>query len=550
LTAEPDNTTPDSDGAADPLQILMQTSAAAEALQQQFNELKSRRSELIGEQNQLAAERSAFESRAQKFAEHVARERQAQRELTADMDSRLERIQSKESEQEQLEESLQKREVSLEERQQKLHEVVDQEMARERGILQRHRETVDAERDRLAARSDELEKQHAARMRQIEEQLETERNGMRETIRAEMSEELAQLAEERREWDDDRARQQAELKEQEEDLQQQRELFGEQLDAEHKRLREEIEKRRQQLLTEQNNLQRRYRFQFEHLARAREDFEEEVRELRHEQQLFRSQRTSFSEQHQLRFTQLRQIRSALFEKEESLAREYKVVDRYRISMELDLKRQQGRMDEQNSSVSQDLDSRARQIRQAEESAAETAARVEQRLQHVNAMRAELDARQQEVLEQRLLLQEMMAAGAEEIARREQSPALRQARLAVEAFFQQLRGPLQSERERLSEQAAALSERQEQFRRDRAELESWFADQEQKLSTQSCDPSEDAQTQITELQARIDRMKAEVTQERKDSELRIRQLTDKLATETSRQFRQVPTSSDDEQKAAA
>ena len=76
----------------DPLEVLLQASAAAESLKQQFGELKQRRAELFAERDQLSADRSAFEDRAREFAEQVARDRTTQREVTAEIEDQRQKL--------------------------------------------------------------------------------------------------------------------------------------------------------------------------------------------------------------------------------------------------------------------------------------------------------------------------------------------------------------------------------------------------------------------------------------------------------------------------
>lgn len=73
----------------DALKILLQASAAAESLQVRFAELHQRRAELLSDQRQLEAERSAFEQRASEFAAEVARARAEHREQSAELEQRL-----------------------------------------------------------------------------------------------------------------------------------------------------------------------------------------------------------------------------------------------------------------------------------------------------------------------------------------------------------------------------------------------------------------------------------------------------------------------------
>ncbi|MCP4855235.1 MAG: hypothetical protein GY903_12155 [Fuerstiella sp.] len=371
-------------------------------------------------------------------------------------------------------------------------------------------------------------------MQQHQEAVKAEREVMRETVRKELSEELDELHRERQEWANQKETQAAELRHETEDLQQQRELFGEQLDVEQQRLRSEIEKRRQTLLAEQNNLQRRYRFQFEHLARARSDFEVELRDMRREMQLFRSERQAFDQQHRLRFGQLQRIRETLLEREESLKREQKVVDRNRVGAELDLQRQQTRLQEHQDAVLQDLESRTRRIHQSEQSSADTNQRLEQRLQHVNQLRAELDSKQRDMLEQRLLLEELQANVQEDNP--EYCTSRQNAMDATERFFEQLHLRLNGERERLETKASDLAEKQEQFRRDRNDLEQWFADQEAQVGKHSTDQtSEEASVRIAAIEEELSSTRRHWLGERKDAEATIRRLLDQIVATESKAF---------------
>ena len=537
----------------DPLKVLLQASAAAESLQIRFSELQNRQAEIVSERNQLGADRMAFESRAKEFVEQVARDRADQREMTADLEQRQQQLKQTQADLDQQRQLLSDQREELDAKRERLHEAVNDELARERGIMQRQREEIEEERRQIIERTRQLEEEHVDRQELVEQTLQTEREEMRETIRRELAAEVEELHRERQEWGVVKDRESLEVQQQTEDLQQQRELFGEQLESEQQRLREEIEKRRQILLTEQNNLQRRYRFQFEHLGRAREDFEVELRELRKEQQLFRSERSSFSEQHQLRFSQLDKIRTTLIQRDSSMKREQKVIDRDRVSAELEIRRQHERLQEHRDSVAQDLDSRSRQLQQAEQASAETAQKVEQRLQHVTQMRTELDLQQREILEQRLLLEELQAAVRQKEAPKRGSDGYVTAQTAVEQFFDKLHQPLRAERDRMETKFTELVARQEQFRKDREELEQWFATQETTLADKSKDDSAMTAMQIASLEGELADTRRQWHSDRKESEATIRQLLDEISKAESMAFHKPAPSVEhdlDDQRSAA
>ncbi len=517
-------------GDSDALRILLQASAAAESLQQRFTELQQRRAELTAEHQQLEADRRAFENRAREFAASVAQDRAAQREMQAELEQRLTRAAEQETLLERQTVELRAAQRALSEERVILKGALKAELDEERRKLEQQRLQLEADRQQLIVRREQDRNEHSARLQEVDSLLQAEKSRLAERVRQDLSSELTQLNREKREWRESLEHQQAELQHQAEEVQQQREAFGEQLEAEQKRGQEELDKRRQILITEQSNLQRRYRFQFEHLGRAREDLELEIRELRREQQLFRTERQQFSEQHRLRFHQLESIRQKLHEAESSLLRETRIVERTRTAALADLQRVQVRSQEERDAATRDIESRQRKLRQQESALAEMSHRLDERAQRLGRLRAELDRTQAEIQEQRLAIDEARAAlardpGGPEIAR----ARLEQARGDVQSFFNRLKNQLNSERDKLELSAAEIAERQLQFRRDRAELEQWFAEREASVLVAGANSEVPAlQETIHALQQQIVRVEERWKSERRDAERTIRELLDQLA----------------------
>lgn len=516
-------------GESDALRILFQASAAAESLQQRFSELQQRRSELISDEKQLDADRRAFEQRAQEFASQVARERTEQREMMAELEQRIGKVAQQEELVQRQAADLRSAQRALAEERVILKASVRAELDEERMKVSQERMMLDAERDRLRIQADRERQEHADRLQAIAEELKTERTRLAEKAREELSAEIVLLNRQKSEWEHAHESQLLELQQQGEDLQQQRELFGQQVEAEQKRLKEEIEKKRQSILTEQSNLQRRYRFQFEHLTRAKEDLEGELREFRREQQLFRSERLRFLEQHRLRFRQLEHIRQLLVEREGSIDRETRIAERTKSAVMSEIQRQQRRSEEERDAILRDIESRQRRTKQQEASLADLVARLEERSQRLNRLRAELDQTQSEILEQRLVTEEARTslvrdATSSNIAR----SRLEQARGDVQSFFERLHCQVAAERDKVELTAVDVAERQQQFRNDRAELEAWFARREEELSSRVAGSVVDEQQELIEamrgeLAALQDRWK----RDRCDAEKSIRNLLDQL-----------------------
>ena len=518
-------------GESDALKILLQASAAAESLQHRFSELQQRRAEIVADQQQLEAERRAFEQRAQDFAAQVARDRADQRELMADLEQRLQKVGQHEELQQRQVAELRAAQRALAEERVILKASVRAELDEDRMKLSQERAILDAERDRLRIQAERERQDYADRIRQVDEELKLEKQRLAERAREDLTAEIVLLNRQKAEWQMAHEHQLQEIAQQADDLQAQRELFGQQVEEEQQRLKEEIEKKRQGLLTEQNNLQRRYRFQFEHLTRAKEDLEAELREFRREQQLFRSERLRFLEQHRLRFRQLEHVRQLLTDRESSIARESRIIDRSRSAALSDIQRLQRRSEEERDAILQDIESRQRRVRQQEMAMADLAARLEDRSQRLNRLRAELDQTQSEILEQRLVIEEART----NLVRDSVSPEIARARLEqargdVQAFFDRLRMQINADRDKVEEAASDVAERQQQFRRDRAELEQWFAAREEQHSSRTTDSVvQDQAATIQMLQTQIVELQNRWHKERLEAEHAIRDLLSQITS---------------------
>ena len=294
-------------------------------------------------------------------------------------------------------------------------------------------------------------------------------------------------------------------------------------------LREEIDKKRQGILTEQSNLQRRYRFQFEHLTRAKEDLEIELREFRREQQMFRSDRLRFLEQHRLRFRQMEHIRQLLLEREGSIDRESRIAERSKIAALSEIQRQQRRSEEEREAILRETESRQRRTKQQEATLADLVARLEERSQRLNRLRAELDQTQSEILEQRLVTEEARTSLLRDAASSDLARArLEQARGDVQSFFERLHSQVAAERDKIELTAVDLAARQQHFRNDRSELEQWFSKREGELSARVAGSVVDDQHQMIDtMQNELATLQSRWKNDRCEAEKTIRDLLDKL-----------------------
>ncbi|MFM7830460.1 MAG: hypothetical protein ACKPJD_01660, partial [Planctomycetaceae bacterium] len=178
----------------DALKILLQASAAAESLQLRFAELHQRRAELLSDQRQLEAERSAFEQRAGEFAAEVARARAEHREQSAELEQRLQRCVQQEEQQERLGNELRAARRTLSEERVALRQSVRAELDSERLKLGQERAVLESERQRLREQSESDRSEHAERMQRLADELRQEKQRLADQAREQIAQEVAQLA--------------------------------------------------------------------------------------------------------------------------------------------------------------------------------------------------------------------------------------------------------------------------------------------------------------------------------------------------------------------
>ena len=517
----------ESSAPTDPMQVLIQASQAAEALQSRFAELQQLQADINDERAQLTADRTVFEDRAGEFAQQVTQDRVEHRKLRSELDEETRRVK-------QLTQSLEEDHVRLSQAQADLdaervclQQTVSDELARDREALQAERESLNDERTALAQQQAEQEASLEERHQQALQQIEIERESLREGIREEFNSELSQLNREQQEWKDQKQLEYDRLREESENLQQQRELLGEQISAEQLRLRDELETRRQALLTEQTNLQRRYRFQFDHLARARSDFDGESRQLRRDQQSFRAERQRFQEQHRLQLVRLNRIRELLDERDGSLKREQRVMDRCRTAVQMDLQRQQKHLQEQRDSVNQELDERTRQVRLQEDSISRSTQRLAEKTLQLNRLRAELDSQQRDLLELRIIVEEVQGDLQREDSDTDTNVRQRQARESLVGFFEELHQRIRDERHEVEQQAVELEQNRAAFRCDREQLEKWFEQNPGVLVETTAELPSDLLQKSADLKNALDHLRGEWAADRSHAESRIRSLLDEL-----------------------
>lgn len=533
--ADSRNDAPASDAAArpdpapltDPLQVLIQASQAAESLQTRFAELQTLQSEIEGEREQLIADRAAFEKRAGEFAENAARDRVEQRQLRSDLDEESRRIQQLADSLEEGHARLRQSTAELQAERVRLQQEAASELATERDSLQRQQAEIEEEREGIARQQAELESSFQERQQEAEQQLESERAELREKIREEFNAEFSQLQRERQEWSEQQQLEQDQLREEAENLQQQRELLGEQISAEQSRLRNELEKRRQALLTEQTNLQRRYRFQFEHLARARKDFDSEVQQLRRDQQAFRAERHSFQEQHRLQLVKLSRIRELLEDRETSLKRELQVIERNRTVVQMDLQRQRKRLQEHRDAVNHELEERTRQVILQEASIAESTQRLAEKTQQLNRLRADLDAQQCDLLELRIIMEEIQADLQKECSDAELNSRKQRARESLEGFFEELHQRNHTECQEVAVQLTELEENRAAFRRDREQLKQWFENHQGQWNQSAADAPSEPSPDLLDLKEELNRLRIQWAADISRSEAKLRDALDEL-----------------------
>jgi len=195
----------------------------------------------------------------------------------------------------------------------------------------------------------------------------------------------------------------------------------------------------------------------------------------------------------------------------------------------DLRLKQQRSEEERDAVVRDIENRQRRIRQQEAGLAELTGRLEERSQRLTRLRAELDQTQSEILEQRLVIEETRDALIRDAVAPESARArLEQARHDVAAYFERQRLQLFAERDKIESAANELADRQQQFRRDRSDLEQYFASREEELASRSgASVVDQLTTQLEQLRTKMERAQEAWQSDRLEAERTIRSLIEQL-----------------------
>jgi chromosome segregation ATPase len=149
-----------------------------------------------------------------------------------------------------------------------------------------------------------------------------------------------------------------------------------------------------------------------------------------------------------------------------------------------------------------------------------------------------------MLEQRLLLEEAQAALHRQAPEQQVQASIQQARNDLQQFFQQLHSDLKAEQQRLDQRIQELNEQQQMFRRDREDLERWFAEREQQIAASQPEAiNSEYETRLAALQDEVVSVRKRWNADRTEAESTIRDLLDRLTAADARAFQTEPSLSD-------
>ena len=194
---------------------------------------------------------------------------------------------------------------------------------------------------------------------------------------------------------------------------------------------------------------------------------------------------------------------------------------------MDIRRQQRQMQEHRDAVNQELDERSRQVVLQEESISRSTQRHAEKTRQLSRLRSDLDAQQRDLLELRIILEEVQGTLQTEESAAEVTVRQRKARESLQGFFDELHQRIRKERQEVESQITQLKEDRAAFRIDRKQLEEWFEqNQDALLSTPAISPSEPAAEQV-QLKKELDELRTQRERECIRSETKIRSLLDEL-----------------------
>lgn len=372
----------------------------------------------------------------------------------------------------------------------------------------------------LQERARDLDEAEAQSRARIDELLQTERQGLWQTLSLEWQQRHTAFEAERQQWDAHRAQIQAQLEELRATCQAEYDQLDHELAARREAAEAEFAERRavveadivaareiwEQSQTasladhqrERGVLESRLRFQQEHLDKTRVELERQQLDFRQERQQERQRLEELDQQLRRRMQHLALYRDALGEQARSLDREAATFQKVRRAWDDSVATSRALFETEQSQWKQDADRQRLELTRQQDALTKHSDNIEGRRQRLEKLRLELEETHRSNLELRLAVEEAWAQIAQALGSDEEARLrVDQARQGLSLYFQELHAGLLAQRRDLIDLEQRVQHERNEFHAERQTLVQWLHERDTALHTREADIAEQLQLTLHE-----------------------------------------------------
>jgi chromosome segregation ATPase len=476
--------------------LLQQAGDVIENLRTQMSELDRRGQNLTAQSAALENERRRLRLSAQQFEDQVQQREQDLRRQKAQCEQQAARLEEQQNQ------------------------------------LQQQREQLVQQQAELEAQIQARDEQFREGVANIEEELAAERNARRQAMEEELQKLAETIARQHEQWHTEQAEHEQQHQQTLAARQAELAALEEQLDQMRQQKLADIQARESELQRKQVELEKRTRFHESHLEQLRRSLQRQQAECDRSHQRTRTGQVHFARLLDLQRQQLLRARDRLSQREESLERERHLIDDLRRSLQSRGSQEQQRCSEDRQAWEQERAAHQADIRRQQDMLALHARNLEARRARLDHLRDDLEQTHRQTLEIRLVVEQLWAQASQSFGEEATRKRIEQARSELAGSYETLQKTLDEQRADLEAAEQRLAEQRDRFRTERKEFTAWMSQHEQQLLQREQLLQRDIES-AAEREAEWRTTRERWTLEKIEAESVIRQLLEELDNDLTR-----------------
>lgn len=496
--------------------LLHQAGDVLENLRSQLAELDRRERHVAAQTTALENERRLLRLSSQDFEERIQQREAACLQREEALDAGMAEVETSRRQLAEQQSQFQQSRDDLEMQRERLREEVTAELDQDRNELEREREALEQQ---IAEQDRRWQDGQAA----IEQALAEERETRQSALEAELRQLAETVAAERSAWDEEQIRRQEQF---DADAAEQSAKLRSELAAVREEQLDEIERRETNLQRTRVDLEKRTRFHETHLNQLRRTLEQQQTDLDRRRQLVGNEQVQIAESLDRQRRQLSRYRDRLAQREESLDRERHLLDDARRAFELKRSAEDSLSQQQRDAGDEERQALRADIRRQQDMLALHAQNLEARRARLDELRDDLEETHRQTLELRLVVEQVWAQLSQTFGEETTQMRVEQSRTELLCGYEKSRESLVEQQTAIDEAETRLDDQRDRFRHEREEFARWMSEREHQLLDQEQTLQRDIEAAAeTEAQWRTTRERW--TLEKIEAESVIRQLLEEL-----------------------